>query len=904
MIADRWREMKRQVILVLAMVVLLAEGASVAGTYSGGDGSAEYPYRIATPNDLNEIGANPNDWDNHFVLTNDINMADYTYSTALIAPDLDAATLGFEGTAFTGVFDGNEHIIINFTIDAMDGNNSTRNNYLGLFGKTDSTAEIKNLGIEDVNLITASPSVFCGGLVGFNWASVNNCFTNGTVLGGTYAGAVGGLIGLNAGTIENCSATGEINGEREIAQLVGINLGEISYCHSTANVYGIYTSGGLVGSNSQYGKITNCYCSGLVFCDDEPSLFLGGFIGINDGSIINCYSTASVSSGSPLDSESFGGLAGANRGIIKNCYSIGSVSMVTNSGGFVGENKGFVHLSYWDKQASGRSDGDGGIGKTTAEMFDMDTFIGWGDDKWKINDGHDYPRLVWQNTPGTIIVDPPRSYGGGSGTENEPYIIYTAEQLNTIGTFHQDSNCCFVLAADVNLSNLAETFNRIVDFSGVFDGSGFKIKNLIINDGQGATGLFASVRSGGIVKNLGVENAQIEFTGGNLLGVIAAASFGTIGNCYSTGAIWGGHDSTYVGGLVGYNGGEISNCYSEASVWGYDDTGGLIGWNRGTISNCHAAGDILTTGWSTIGGFVGFNQGGTISNCFAIGDVSGQQRIGGFGGRNSGGTIKSCYATGDVSGTSYVGGLFGRSGSLVSIISNCYAAGNVSGESDVGGLVGRNYSTPISNCYAVGEVNGITNIGGLVGNQYTSMYPTQYTSCFWDSNVNPDVNGIGNANDPNAIGKTTAEMQTRSTFTDSGWDFVGETANGTNDIWDICEGMNYPKLSWWQPVLGDFVCPDGVDMRDFAVLAEQWQLEKLSEDVAPNGGDGTVNFLDWVAFANGWKSTKEFEDLSIFVEQWLQLGAYCADIAPAPDSDGIVDKHDLNILCNNWLAGL
>ena len=47
------------------------------------------------------------------------------------------------------------------------------------------------------------------------------------------------------------------------------------------------------------------------------------------------------------------------------------------------------------------------------------------------------------------------------------------------------------------------------------------------------------------------------------------------------------------------------------------------------------------------------------------------------------------------------------------------------------------------------------------------------------------------------MGKTTAEMQTASTFLDAGWDFVGETKNGTEDLWWIDEGKDYPRL-WWE----------------------------------------------------------------------------------------------------------
>ena len=46
-------------------------------------------------------------------------------------------------------------------------------------------------------------------------------------------------------------------------------------------------------------------------------------------------------------------------------------------------------------------------------------------------------------------------------------------------------------------------------------------------------------------------------------------------------------------------------------------------------------------------------------------------------------------------------------------------------------------------------------------------------------------------------GKTTEEMQMVSTFLEVGWDFVDETENGTDDIWWILEGQDYPRL-WWE----------------------------------------------------------------------------------------------------------
>ena len=40
-------------------------------------------------------------------------------------------------------------------------------------------------------------------------------------------------------------------------------------------------------------------------------------------------------------------------------------------------------------------------------------------------------------------------------------------------------------------------------------------------------------------------------------------------------------------------------------------------------------------------------------------------------------------------------------------------------------------------------------------------------------------------------------MQSAGTFLEAGWDFLGERANGTEDIWWILEGQDYPRL-WWE----------------------------------------------------------------------------------------------------------
>jgi hypothetical protein len=102
-----------------------------------------------------------------------------------------------------------------------------------------------------------------------------------------------------------------------------------------------------------------------------------------------------------------------------------------------------------------------------------------------------------------------------------------------------------------------------------------------------------------------------------------------------------------------------------------------------------------------------------------------------------------------------------------------------------GGLVGDNLGGTVTHCYSTGMVSG-PEAGGLVG-----MVWGPVVGCFWDIETSRQAKGTG------GTGKTTAEMQTARTFLDAGWDFIGETANGTADIWWILEGKDYPHL-WWE----------------------------------------------------------------------------------------------------------
>lgn len=419
------RRRRFQVVCIAILAVMSISNFCFA-KYSGGDGSAENPYKIANPNDLLVLAADANDYNDCFILINNINLAGLTFTTAVIARDTDLSPGGFDGTPFTGVFDGNDHSILNLTIDADETGNAS----LGLFGKIGSEGLIKNLGIEDVNIIVTIGdsyySDFVGGLCGYNsYGSITNCYSTGSVAGDCEAGGLvgenyhgtitdsfsiaaitgghqtGGLVGFNLfGSIINCYSTGQVSGGWYAGGFCGeSNAGNISGCFSTGKVTGNYNTGGLVGTN-EFGSISNCYSTGSVNGGD----FTGGLCGVNHSNIGNCYATGSVTG-----SDYTGGLCGYTQGNINNCYATGSITGNMFTGGLCGVNYDSITSCFFLDTAGP----DNGLGEplTDALMKQQASFINW---DFSYTDGNpadwfiqinEYPILTWQISPADLYTD-------------------------------------------------------------------------------------------------------------------------------------------------------------------------------------------------------------------------------------------------------------------------------------------------------------------------------------------------------------------------------------------------------------------------------------------------------------------------------------------------------------------
>jgi hypothetical protein len=244
--------------------------------------------------------------------------------------------------------------------------------------------------------------------------------------------------------------------------------------------------------------------------------------------------------------------------------------------------------------------------------------------------------------------------------------------------------------------------------------------------------------------------------------------------------------------------------------------------------NIQVTGELFLTASSDIekiGGFIGSQTGNNtttaITNSSAdvnitINSNGRVSSISLFAGA-SGHARKRCYANGSLtinasSNVFYIG-LFNGNHSWSYDVANCYVTGTIDITSGgtihtIGGFEGYNvFSTDRTNCYCASNIildGTITTekIGAFTGFVKPGNTPN-FFNCFYDSDLNYDPSSYDPSTDeplelyPDlyATGKTTEEMQTESTFTDAGWDFVGESINGTDDIW-IMETGGYPILTF------------------------------------------------------------------------------------------------------------
>jgi hypothetical protein len=438
-------------------------------------------------------------------------------------------------------------------------------------------------------------------------------------------------------------------------------------------------------------------------------------------------------------------------------------------------------------------------------------------------------------------------YGGGDGSEADPFQIQTAEQMNFIGcqTSHWDNH--FVLMADIDLGNYTGMEYNIIGnntgplsyFSGTFDGNGHTISNFsyVLSNGMVRSGVGLFGYMGGLLG----DNARI-----TNLGIINPNISGDI----------------YAGALLGnFDRGTVTNCWVQGGqVSGRQKVGGLVGYVGGTLETSYAKDGIVTCTYNAGGGLVGGN-GGTIQNCYSSFSVNGiynstplYEGVGGFVGSCMWGEISNCYSTGTVTRP----------------------------EGVLGGFCSYNYECILTDCFwDTNTSHRPTSAGGagVVGLETADMQTLQtYLDAGWDF-------------------ATTWRMCDGFNYPRLRWE-----PRVTGDI--TCpDGVEINDLlvlvdEWLLQKQSADIAPNGgdgqVDLQDWAMLADAWMTTDAHPkwnaacDIAPENGDGEINMLD----------------MTSMVDQWMLYSAQRADIAPVDAPDGKVDLLDFTVLADHWMEGV
>ncbi len=528
----------------------------------------------------------------------------------------------------------------------------------GLIGHLSKNSVVDNCSAEEINL----QGSFVGGLATYidSASVVRNSHVTGLIKimrrhKGNYGGDGGGLVQLNEGVIENCYADVDI------------------FLASIADY-----AGGFVATNS--GVIRNSYAMGDVRCGENCA----GFVARNLGLIESCYSTGNVILPStfahyPASFASQVGLFSTYNGYVEtdmpgtciNCFGAGScISTETGTSEYI--TYGFLHgLAENDSRivnCSFNKDSvvllpdltmklsGGARGYTTAYMQSqafvdkLNMFAAlYGISTWEYRAGQ-YP--VPTGVKATNITD---YLAGGSGTEEDPYLISTKQQLENFRDYvnlgetfsgkyiRQTADIALnaprskwgvqapipwtpigdLLFSQFHATIILDLFNweRCYHFGGTYDGDSHKIENMYIDDPQGRpAGFFGILYHDATIKNLSVTDAYVVSPGtlgevGILAGEAPAEEHNVyISQCHTSGIV-GDPDNIFglysasaiIGGIRGCNS-RILNCSSSADVYAVGRASAVT--RQPVIGGTDTIGNFLFTGTLT--------KRGITSDCYVM----------------------------------------------------------------------------------------------------------------------------------------------------------------------------------------------------------------------------------------------------------------------------------------------
>ena len=191
-------------------------------------------------------------------------------------------------------------------------------------------------------------------------------------------------------------------------------------------------------------------------------------------------------------------------------------------------------------------------------------------------------------------------------------LLWFAEQVNA-GNYALNARVINNFAGDVTFRNYewvpiggSSVEDTTVGYEGIFDGQGYTIALFpegMLVQGDAVLGLFGTLKSGAVVKNLSISNRVDGYLTTN-------------GTTYT----YDGEHTVYFGLIAGrvLEGATVSGCrVANGSISISNGVlGGIVGINYGTVENCVSYGMTLSGVEGRVGGIVGDYNGGTVENCY------------------------------------------------------------------------------------------------------------------------------------------------------------------------------------------------------------------------------------------------------------------------------------------------
>ena len=788
--------------------------------------------------------------------SNSSNVGILGYTSSATVKNLNIASVNITGKDYVGGLVGNGSTAFsNCTLSGVIVGDNHVGGFCGsggTFSECHSSANIKATGdcigglagsnassIE--NCIVGNVSIeghdYVGGFCGTSTsAAFDNCTFVGSISGNSY---IGGINGRCSG-VQKSYVIGDIDATGDY---VGGIIGEYRYayrdildCYFSGKISGKDYIGGIVGKATSSKEIANNYAYAIIKGDK----FVGGVCG---SSYSNIYQCAYLGNFLYATTSNVGRIVGENKS------KVGEI-------GTSNENKALNRTIVFKKGVAQKITDDElngtGVSSSTLKLKATYVAMGWDfTDTWEIQETECYPYFKTQTAPPiiqsqvvsgvttisgkcvsgatitleidgvkqenvfggntfTFTVDPlqaghevrvsakvegkEQSYFTtevvpflGKGTEADPYQIYTAADLTQVYR-----KGYFKLMNDIDLANYINQFCPTEGWESIgrdgsetihFDGNGHKVTGLWCNSTRDNTGLF-SCFANGTIKNLTVmtaKNKQVK--GGANTGILIGKIInGTIENCSVEGSV---ADGTPVGGMVGLlDGGSISNCQANVTVnttLEKSYVGGLVGEiTGGTIDMCFTEGALTGAGSeSYVGGLIGKNQG-TLTNSYSTTIINSSYNAAGVVAYNYG-VVDKCYAIGDLFSSNYAAGVIGYNDGENAVVKNCAAMNN------------KIEVTYESQQQQQGGGYGQRIIGGIKNNA-----PAPDLNNYALKTMQVSVNDIPQRvydDIMNGTAKTAAELTTKATYQELGWDFT--------NIWNISDGTGYPYLTGATPISPD-----------------------------------------------------------------------------------------------------